>query len=260
MGMAHGRELSFQWMPQARIEYEGTGYREVPNGWELKVKPWTPAGGVRWRTDPVPGWGVQAQYWMNRPSYAYEIGNSAGDSANQTGQTELSLQSMWVDLRRPLARSSVEVVFGVNGAYQSFRRKDVVFLGSSEPGTVHEKQTALGGHIGFHGYGMAQKMDWRPALFWDGELLLGHYFWTRNALDTEGGGIHRGGYSYLFRLEGGVAWPRWRCSFGYTRQLYEILVPGGRRFTPGQESSATASLPINKTDLFGFFLALTRTY
>ena len=44
------------------------------------------------------------------------------------------------------------------------------------------------------------------------------------------------------------------------RQLYEILVPGGRRFTPGASESATASLPINKIDMFGPFFALGWTY
>jgi hypothetical protein len=72
-------------------------------------------------------------------------------------------------------------------------------------------------------------------------------------LTTDGGSIHQGGYTYNMRLEGGLAWSRWRLSLGYTRQLYEILVPGGRRFTAGADSSATASLPINKTDFFGTF-------
>lgn len=253
-------ELSLQWMPQARVEYEGTGYREVPSGWELKVKPWTPAGGIRWRTELSPRWGFQMQYWKNSPAYFAEFGNSAGDNKNQTGQMKLSVQSLWADLRRPLAGSPVEVVFGVNGLYQTIRQKDVAFWGTPEPGSSLETQTGLGGHLGFHGKGLGRPMGWGPAWFWDGELLFGHYFLTHNTLTAEGGSIHQGGYTYHMRAEGGLAWTRWRLSLGYTRQLYEILVPGGRRFTSGAEKSAAASLPINKTDFFGTFLALGWVY
>lgn len=253
-------EFSLQLVPQARVEYEGTGYREVPSGWELKVKPWTPAGGVRWRTELSPTSGLQIQYWKNRPAYFAEFGNSAGDGKTQTGQMELSMQSLWVDLRRPLAGSPVEVVFGVNGLYQTLRQKDVAFWGTSEPGSSLEIQTGLGAHIGFHGKGLGRPMAWGPSLFWDGELLFGHYFLTHNTLTTDGGSIHQGGYTYNMRLEGGLAWSRWRLSLGYTRQLYELLVPGGRRFTAGADSSAAASLPINKTDFSGTFMALGWTY
>lgn len=253
-------ELSVQLIPQARVEYEGTGFREAPNGWELKVKPWSPAGGIRWRTELSPLWGFQAQYWKNRPAYFAEFGNSAGGDKNQTGQMKLSMQSLWVDLRHPLSGSPVEAVFGVNGLYQTIRQKDVVFLGNPEPGSSLETQTGLGAHLGFHGKGLGRPLAWGPSLFWDGELLLGHYFFTHNTLTSDEGSIHRGGYTYNIRLEGGLAWSRWRFSFGYTRQLYEILVPGGRRFTPGAAESATASLPINKVDLFGPYLALGWTY
>jgi hypothetical protein len=255
-----GGEVSLQWVPQARSEYEGVGYREVPSGWELKVKPWTPAGGIRWREELSPQLGFQMQYWANRSTYFAEFGNSAGGDMAQEGQARLSLQSLWVDVRRPLAGSSVEGVLGINGMYQSLRQKDVVFHGTPEPGTSHEKHTALGAHLGFHGKGLGHPWGRGPGLFWDGELLLGHYFWTQNALTSDDGSIRQGGYTYHLRLEGGLAWERWRLSLGYTRQLYEILVPGGRRFTPGAASSATASLPINKSDLFGAFLALGWTY
>lgn len=259
VGVAYGGEISLQWVPQARIEYEGTGYREVPNGWELKVKPWNPAGGLRWREDLSSLWAIQTQYWMNRASYAHEFGNSAGGDNDQKGQTKLALHSLWIDARRALAGSPVEAVFGLNGVRQSFDRKDIVFRGASEPNTAHEVHTALGGHVGFHGQGRGRPDHPRGGPFWDGELLLGHYFWTHNTLTSDQGGIQRGGYSYSFRLETGWARGSSRWSVGYTRQLYEILVPGGRRVTPGTES-ATASLPINKTDLFGFFLAYTRMY
>lgn len=253
-------ELSLQILPQARVEYEGTGYREVPNGWELKVKPWSSAGGVRWRTELSPTWGFQMQYWKNNPAYFAEFGNSAGAGQEQTGQMKLALQSLWVDLRRPLAGSPVEVVFGVNGLYSTLRQKDVVFRGTPEPGSSLETQTGLGGHVGFHGKGQGHARGRGPSMFWDGELLFGHYFLTRNTLTSDDGSIHQGGYTYHMRGEGGLAWSRWKVSLGYTRQLYEILVPGGRRFTPGASESATASLPINKIDMFGPFFALGWTY
>ncbi len=254
-------ELSLQIMPQARVEYEGTGFREIPEGWELKVKPWTAAGGLRWRTDPAPLWGFQMQYWKNRPAYFAEWGNSAGGSAAQTGQMELSVQSLWADVRRPLAGSGVEAVFGINGLFQSLRQKDVAFNGIAEPGTSRETQTGLGAHIGVHAKGRGRPFAGGFSPFWDGELLFGHYFATRNTLTADGGSIHRGGYAYNGRLEGGLAWTRWRLSLGYSRQMYEILVPGGRRFTPGTATQgATASLPINKVDFFGTFFALGWTY
>lgn len=253
-------ELSVQIIPQARVEYEGTGYREVPSGWELKVKPWTPAGGIRWRTDVSHQLGFQVQYWRNRPAYFAEFGNSAGGNQDQTGQMRLAVQSLWVDLRHPLAGSSVEAVVGVNGLYQTLRQKDVVFHGTPEAGSSLDTQMGAGVHLGFHGKGLGRPMKWGPALFWDGELLIGHYVLTRNTLTTDGGSIHRGGYSYNMRLEWGLAWSRWRLSLGYTRQMYELLVPGGRRFTAGADQSATASLPINKDDFFGTFLALGWTY
>lgn len=253
-------ELSVQLMPQARVEYEGTGFREVPSGWELKVKPWSPAGGIRWRTELSPLWGFQAQYWKNRPAYFAEFGNSAGGDQNQSGQMKLSLQSLWVDLRHPLRGSSVEAVFGVNGLYQTIRQKDVIFWGNPEPGSSLETQMGLGAHLGFHGKGQGLPLSWGPALFWDGELLFGHYFLTHNTLTSDEGSIHQGGYTYNMRLEGGLAWARWRFSLGYSRQLYELFVPGGRRFTPGATASATASLPINKVDIFGPYLALGWTY
>lgn len=247
-------------LPHARVEYEGTGYREVPNGWELKVKPWTAAGGIRWRTDLSSTLGVQIQYWQNRPSYAAEFGNTAGETATQNGQMRLALHSLWADVRRPLAGSPVEAVFGINGVYQTIDQKDVVFNGTPEAGSSHETHTGVGAHIGVHGKGRGRPWRQVPSLFWDGELLIGHTFVTHNTLTAEDGSIHQGGYSYSGRLEGGLAWARWRLSLGYTRQMYEIFVPGGRRFTAGSTTGATASLPINKTDIFGTFLALGWTY
>jgi hypothetical protein len=155
----------------------------------------------------------------------------------------------------------VEAVFGANGVRQSLDRKDIVFRGVPEPNTAHEVHTALGGHVGFHGQGRGRpEHPARRTLLGRGTVTVGHYFWTHNTLTSEEGGYSaRGAIPTRFRLETGWARGPSRWSVGYTRQLYEILVPGGRRVTPGTES-ATASLPINKTDLFGFFLAYTRTY
>lgn len=169
-------EVSLQILPQARVEYEGTGYREVASGWELKVKPWTPAGGIRWRTELSPTLGFQIQYWKNRPAYPAEFGNSAGEGAAQEGQMRLGFQSLWADVRRP-HRCPVEAVFGVNGLYQTIDQKDVVYHGTPESGSSHETQTGLGAHMGIHGKGRGRPWGGGPSLFWDGELLIGHYFW-----------------------------------------------------------------------------------
>ncbi len=245
-----GGSLSLQWIPQARMEYEGTGYREDPQGWELKVKPWTPVAGIRWRQDLPASLALQTQYWINRKTYAEEFGNSASETEKQTGQTALSFQSLWVDLRHALWQSPVEAVGGVNGVYQTFHRKEMVFGGVPEQGESLETQTALGVHMGFHAGGEAR------GFYWDGEALLGHYLWTRNKLTTGGGSIDRGGYTYILRLEGGLVLGRARIGLGYSRQLYEILAPGGRSLPNG----SAVSLPINKTDLFGPFLTAGWTY
>jgi hypothetical protein len=87
------------------------------------------------------------------PAYFAEFGNSAGDGKKQTGQMKLSLQSLGRPPSASLGGSPVEVVFGVNGLYQTIRQKDVAFRGTSEPGSSLEIQTGLGAHIGFHGKG-----------------------------------------------------------------------------------------------------------
>jgi hypothetical protein len=107
------------------------------------------------------------------PAYYRTSSATARGKQDQQGQTKLALQSLWVDLRRPLAGSPVEVVFGVNGLYQTIRQKDVVFWGVPEPVRPIEIQTGLGGHMGFHGKGLGRPMARGPSLFWDGELLLG---------------------------------------------------------------------------------------
>lgn len=243
-------EWSLQLLPQGYVEYEGSGYRQVPSGWELKVKPWNPVGGIRWRRTLSVDWAVQAQAWANRATYAGEIGNRSG--IQQYGQTSLAVQTLWLDARRPLRFSPVEIVFGVNGARQVFKRKAIEF-GAPEPDTARETLQSLGAHVGFH----AGRKPPPRGFFWDGEILLGHSFWTRNRLRVEGGTIDRRGYTYHFRWEGGYAVGRWRLSAGYARQLVEVLVPGGKSLPT---TGATVSLPINKTDLFGPFLALGWTY
>lgn len=254
-GTVRAGELSLQWMPQARVEYEGTGFRQVPNGWELKVKPWTPAGGLRWRSEISPRLSWQVQYWANRPAYFYEIGNSSTPALNQTGQTRQSLQSLWMDFRRPLTGSAVEAVGGVHGVLQSFRRKDIVFNGTAEPASTLDTQAGLGIHMGVH-LRPAPRKDAPRRWDWEGEFLLGRLLWTGNNQSTEGGSIRRGGYTFSFRLESGVRLGRTRWALGYSRQMYEILVPGGRALSSG----AAGALPINKTDVFGPYLSMGWVY
>ncbi|MBL0349235.1 MAG: hypothetical protein IPP68_02520 [Elusimicrobia bacterium] len=252
---ARAGEWSVQYLPQVRTEYEGTGFRQVPNGWELKVKPWTPAGGLRWQQPLAPKLSLQAQYWVNRSAYFKEDGNTQLGPLRQTGLTRQSIQSLWVDVRRPLAGSAVEAVGGVHGVYQSFRRKDIVFNGAADPSSTLDTQSGLGAHLGVH-FGRLLPPEERRGYFWDGELLLGRLLWTRNNRRTEGGGIHSGGYTYSFRLEAGRAVGPLRLSLGYARQMYEILVPGGRALPSG----AAGSLPINKTDFFGPYLSVGWAY
>jgi hypothetical protein len=256
-GTVWAGDLSLYGLPQARVEYEGTGFRQVPNGWELKVKPHTPALGLRWRETFSPRLALQAQYWVNRTHANQEKGNTQAGPLTQTGQTRMFVNSLWLDLRVPLAGSRVEAVGGVNGLYESFRRKDIVFNLVPQEGTFLETHAALGVHVGFHA-GSATPAPEEPGgrFFWDGEILFGNFLWTRNTLRADGGSIRRGGYSYLARGELGWARGPWRWTAGYTRHLYETLVPGGRTASGG----AAVSLPINKTDFYGPFLGVGYAY
>jgi len=249
-------DFSLYGLPQALMEYEGTGYREVSAGWELKVKPLCPVGGIRWRHEFNKQWALQSQYWVNRPTYAEESWNARSPDVKQFDQTRLSLQSLWADVRAPLWASPVEVVAGVNGAYQSFRRKNIVYGSTNEPGDYLETHTALGVHMGVHAGSQKNSGAHRPGSYWDSEVLLSHYLWTKNNLTTSGGTIDTGGYAYSFRLEGGLVFGRVRLGVGYLRQMYEIFVPGGRSLPEG----SAVSLPINKTDLFGPFISLGWIY
>jgi hypothetical protein len=137
-------EISLIYLPQARMEYEGTGYRQTTNGWELKVKPKSSGAGLRWRHSLSGNLSTQVQYWRNEPFYAREDGNSLSVTHRQTGQTKLAVQWFMADLRRPLAQSPVEAVAGLQGIDESFRRKNIVFNQAAEAGSAHEKIGALG--------------------------------------------------------------------------------------------------------------------
>ena len=88
------------------------------------------------------------------------------------------------------------------------------------------------------------------------EVTVSHFFFTHNRLRVEGGGIHREGYAWEGRAEGGVKIGLWRLGGGYVQQMWEVSVPAGKALSTG----AVASLPINKTDFGGFFMAISRAY
>jgi len=242
-------EIALYGLPKAQVEYEGTGHRQYASGWELKVKPETPAAGLRWRQPLTEKLSLQAQYWLNRPAFNREDGNSQSTSLRQTGQTRLAVQNFVVDLRRPLEGTPVEVVAGLQGACETFTRRDIVFNGAAETGRPVERLWGAGAVIGLHG-GRAGR------LYYDWEALLGHLFFTGNSQEINGGSIHRDGYTYLLRLEGGVRLKDWRLGAGFVRQLLQIQAPGGKSLPSG----ATTSFPINKTDFFSPFIAVTYDY
>ena len=242
-------ELALYGMPNVQVEYEGTGYRQYPSGWELKVKPESPGLGLRWRQPLTEKLSLQAQYWLNRPVFEREDGNSQSTTLRQTGQTRLAVQNFVVDLRRPLEGTPVEVVAGLQGAYETLTRRDIVFNGAAEAGRPVERLWGAGAVIGFHG-GRAERF------YYDWEALLGHLFFTGNSQDIEGGSIHSDGYTYVLRLEGGYRGRGWRVGAGFVRQLIQIQVPGGKALPSG----AAASLPINKTDFFSPFFSVTYDY
>ncbi|MBI4396430.1 MAG: hypothetical protein HY548_05000 [Elusimicrobia bacterium] len=238
-------ELSFYVLPGAQVEYEGTGYRQFDEGWELKVKPRRSGTGIRWRRSLAKDLALQAQYWQNDAFYAREDGNAVSATRRQTGQTKLSVQSFVMDVRRPLEGSSVEVVAGLTGVYETFHRKDIVFNSSPEANHAQTDLSAAGAQAGFH----AGRQ--RGKFYWDGEMTIGHLFLTHNSQTTEGGSIHRNGYTYAFRLESGWKVQNFGFGVGYVRQLFQIMTPGGKTFPSG----AAASLPINKTDFFSPFIS-----
>jgi hypothetical protein len=247
-------EVSLYYLPGAQVEYEGTGYRETSNGWELKVKPQSSGMGLRWRQGLTDKLALQVQGWANKPFFATEDGNAQSDTLRQTGQTKLAFQTLMADLRRPLSNSSVEVLAGLVGFHETFHRKDIVFNLAQEPGCAHEAISALGAYFGFHG-GHGPTTGQR-GFYWDGEATMGHFFFTDNKLTVDGGSIHRNGYTYTLRLEGGWCQGSWRAGMGYLRQLYQVMVQGGQTMSTG----AAASLPINKTDFFSPFVVVSYVY
>lgn len=243
-------EMALYYLPNARVEYEGTGFRQFDQGWELKVKPQSSGAGLRWRQQISDGWATQIQYWRNAPFYAMEDGNSLSQSFRQTGQTRLSLQNLMWDARTPLFESRVEAVAGGQWVHESFHRKSVIFNQAPEPAEAHETLDAWGGYMGFH---------WGRAFshfYYDGEAVMTHFFHTNNRLSVGGGSIRQRGYGYAIRLEGGWRSGPWRVGLGWVRQLYQIHAPGGQSFPSG----AAASLPLNKTDFFSPFLTVTYAY
>lgn len=246
----HADEAAVYFLDNLAVQYEGTGYRETMSGWELKVKPQGAGQGLRWRRGAF-----QAQAWRNNPYFSWEDGNSAGTVMRQTGQTRLAVNVLAADLRLPLAASGVEAVAGVLGLHATFDRKDVVFNTVPDDAGAQESLSALGPVLGFHA-SRRKALKGRWALWADGEFLVGQFLWTRNRQKTDGGSIHRDGFSYMIRAEAGAAVGRWRLGAGLVRQMHEILVPGGK----GLPNGAAASLPINKIDFQSPFVSVSYDY
>jgi hypothetical protein len=246
--LAAAGEGSFYFLNNLAVQYEGTGFRQVPSGWELKVKPQGTGEGFRWR-----GGRWQAQYWRNNPYFSFENGNSATPTLQQRGQTRLSFDTLVLDGRLPLAGCAVEAVAGLQGTRVLFEREKIQFQLVPEAASARERLTALGPTLGLHG--AAENPFGKWALWADGEILATHYFWTRNRLRAEGGGLHRDGYGYLFRAEAGLRRGAFRIGVGVVRQATEIVVPGGLALPGG----AAASLPVNHVDFESPFVSLTWT-
>lgn len=240
-------ETSFYFLHNLAVQYEGTGYRQTPSGWELKVKPQGQGQGLRWRRGAL-----QAQYWRNNPYFSWEDGNAADAVMRQTGQTRMALNALVVDGRFPLMGSRVEAVAGALGLHAVMDRRDVVFNTVLDAGETRESISALGPVLGFH-TGGRKELRGRWALWADGEILAGQFLWTRNRQKADGGSISRDGFSYLFRAEAGLAAGRWRLGAGLVRHMHEVLVPGGK----SRPNGGAASLPINKFDFASPFLSLS---
>jgi hypothetical protein len=246
-----GGEFSLLWLPNLHLQYEGLGYRTVQNGWDIKCKPSGAGLGLRWRAPVSRRLALQLQYWRNQPFYAREDGNAASDVLRQTGQTRIALQALTADLRHPLAGSPWEAVAGLQGVHQTLHRKDIVYNLAPEPAEARERLWGLGAHVG-----AARRAPEGDGGYWEGELLLGHLFFTGNRLSTEGGSLRRDGYTYSFRLEAGWRRGPWRFGLGLLDQIFQVMVPGGRTLPGG----AAASFPVNKTDFTSPFAAVTYAY
>lgn len=236
-------EVAIYYLPQAQLQYEGSGFREQQAGWTFKVKPENPALGLRWRHEVSPKAAWQTQYLQNAPKFYPSVGS-------QTGQMRLALTQVMTDFRTPIANSNAEAIIGVQGAWASLEQKEIIFNGAPEAATPLERMRAAGGYIGVHA-GRAHEH-----FFWDGEFTIGHYFTTHNSLKAAGGAITRYGYSYWFRAEAGYKSGAWRLGLAYLRGLVRIDVPGGKTLPGG----ATASMPINKFDFFSPAIAISYAY
>lgn len=241
--LTHAGELSVYYLNNLAVQYEGTGFRQTQAGWEVKVKPQAGGQGLRWRQGAF-----QLQYWRNNPHFSTEGGNGG----LQLGRTLLAADVALADVRLPLAGSVVEAVAGLSGARFRLDRKDVSFNGVNDPAGARETLTAAGPVLGFHGRaGEPRPGAWT---FWaDGEILIGHYLWTRNRLRVDGGNLSRSGFSYLFRAEAGLRRGPWRVGLGLLRQMHEVVVPGGRTLPNG----GAVSLPVNKVDFGSPFVSVT---
>lgn len=244
---AKAGELALYYIPQAHLQYEGTGFREVSGGWEIKVKPVNGALGLRYRTPLTDLTSLQIQYWLDKTSFMKEFNTTEGEQ--QEAQTRMTLNNLMIDLQYPLAHSAWKAVAGLQGVHHTFYRKDSIFRGVQEKGQVLEILKAAGVYIGLS----------RSALnrfYWDAEATIGHLFFTRNTQRTDRGSIHSNGYTYHFRIELGYQKNPLRIGLGFLRQMIQIQVPGGKALPNG----AAASSPINKLDFFGPFLTAAYVY
>jgi hypothetical protein len=249
-------EAALYYMNNAALEWEGTGARQTPSGWELKAKPQGNAIGLRWRQSVAEDLDVQVFCLANKPYYFFENGNtSSNPSLQQRGQTRIALQEVSADLRRPLEDSSaVGVLAGIQGVREVFKRKDISFWNVPDPSTVREALSAMGGYVGVYSLRLPSGSR---GLFWDADVSIGHYFWARNTCKTEGGSVRGEGYFYMARLEAGWRFGPMRFGAGWIRQSLTINVPGAGKSLPG---GAAASLPDNKTDFSSPFVSVTYAY
>src|SRR5687768_7785320 len=91
-------ELAIYYLPENQVEYEGLGYRQFDEGWDIKLKPKGSGQGLRWRHELAGKWMAQLQYWRNAPFFAREDGNARDAANRQTGQTRISVQNFMADV------------------------------------------------------------------------------------------------------------------------------------------------------------------
>ncbi len=238
-------ELALYYLPGAQVEYEGTGFRQVPSGWELKVKPRSAGAGLRWRHALGRDVDFQTQFWRNQAFFAREDGNAASGTRRQTGQTRLTLNHLMADLRHPLWNSPVQAVLGAQGLHETFERRDVTFNGTPQPANATEALDAAGAYMGFEG--SASRASWYGS--W--EVLLGHLFLTSNRQQTGGGSIRGTGTRTcsVWRLDGGRApgGPGWGTSASSSRCWCRAARPSGpARPLPCPSTRRIFSVPFSR--------------